>query len=95
VDFSPTAVATANRRLSTLERGGAVIQVSTLVLSFPAESFAVVYSNGVLRILEAEVVVREMLRVSRPGGRIVAMRHHARSVNRYVTIGRVSDTTVL
>jgi SAM-dependent methyltransferase len=87
VDFSPTAVAAATRRLGRLQRGGVVVQASADALPFQPESFDLVYSNGVLHhIQDVGAAVAEMSRVLRPRGVAVAMLYHGRSINYCMTI---------
>jgi SAM-dependent methyltransferase len=87
VDFSPTALALARRRLA-LEGGGArFVEASITELPFPDNSFDLVYSNGVIHHLPgAADAIQEFHRVLRPGGVAIVMVYHRRSLNFYVSI---------
>jgi SAM-dependent methyltransferase len=87
IDFSPTALELARRRLA-LERGRArLIRGSIVELPFPDASFDLVYSNGVIHHLpETGLVIREFHRVLRPGGTAVVMVYHRASLNFYISV---------
>jgi SAM-dependent methyltransferase len=87
VDFSPTALALARRRLE-LERGSAAfVQASITDLPFADGSFDLVYSNGVIHHLpDTARAIREFHRVLRPGGTALVMVYNRRSLNFYVSI---------
>jgi ubiquinone/menaquinone biosynthesis C-methylase UbiE len=87
IDFSPTALALARRRLE-LEAGSArFVHGSVARLPFADASFDLVYSNGVIHHLpETGRAIREFHRVLRPGGTAIVMVYHRRSFNFYVSI---------
>jgi SAM-dependent methyltransferase len=66
-DISPDLIAEATERLP-----GVTFQVDNAVrLSFPAGTFDAVYGSSILHHLEIDPALREMLRVLKPGGRVV------------------------
>jgi ubiquinone/menaquinone biosynthesis C-methylase UbiE len=87
IDFSPTAIALARRRL-VLEGGSArLVRGSITELPFTDASFDLVYSNGVLHHLpETARVIGEFHRVLRPGGTAIVVVYHRHSFNFYVSI---------
>ncbi len=87
MDFSPTALEHAGRRLN-LEGGAAeFVQGSITDLPFPDASFDLVYSNGVIHHLsETQRAIKEFHRVLRPGGTAIVMVYHRRSFNFYMSI---------
>lgn len=87
IDFSPTALALARRRLD-LEGGAArFVHGSVDRLPFADASFDLVYSNGVIHhVPETGRAIREFHRVLRPGGTVIVMVYHRRSFNFYVSI---------
>lgn len=87
IDFSPTALALARRRLE-LEGGSArFMRGSVAQLPFAGESFDLVYSNGVIHHLpETGRAISEFHRVLRPGGTAIVMVYHRRSFNFFISI---------
>ena len=87
IDFSPTALSLAERRLE-LEGGTArFVRGSVSALPFPDASFDLVYSNGVIHHMpETGRAIGEFLRVLRPGGTAIVMVYHRASFNFYVSV---------
>lgn len=73
-----------------------IAQASVLEIPFPDNNFDVVFSHGVLHhvpdIVQAQ---REIARVLRPGGELVAMLYARRSLNYLIAIGGVRRLAVL
>jgi ubiquinone/menaquinone biosynthesis C-methylase UbiE len=94
-----TAQAVDRTRTRLILRGlpfDQIIHASVLDLPFPADSFDMVFSHGVLhhvpRIVEAQ---REIARVLRPSGELVAMLYARRSLNYLVAIWAARRLAVL
>jgi SAM-dependent methyltransferase len=87
VDFSPTALELAQRRLR-LEGGEArFVEGSVTDLPFPDASFDLVYSNGVIHhVPDTRRAIDEFHRVLRPGGRAIVMVYHRDSLNFRISI---------
>lgn len=87
IDFSPTAVRLARRRLDAEGLDGSIVNGSITALPFPEASFDLVYSHGVIHhISQTEQAVREFHRVLRPDGTALVMVYHRSSFNRRFTI---------
>jgi ubiquinone/menaquinone biosynthesis C-methylase UbiE len=87
IDFSPTAVDIARKRLAACGYKPDVVQADATRLPFSDGSFDLVYSMGVLHhIPDVEKAVEEIERVLRPGGEAIVMLYHARSFNHVITI---------
>jgi len=87
IDFSPTALALARRRLELEGASGRFVEGSISELPFADASFDLVYSNGVIHhVPETERAIGEFHRVLRPGGMAVVMVYHRTSFNFYVSI---------
>ena len=83
VDFSPKMLAKARERV---ERKGIsnvrLLEMDAAKLSFPDNSFDIVYAPYVISVVSDPVqVVREMRRVCRPGGKFIVL-NHFKSPNR-------------
>lgn len=86
-DFSPTALALAERRLEREPGSSRLVQSSIADLPFPDASFDLVYSNGVLHhVPETATAIAEFHRVLRPSGTAIVMVYHRRSFNFVVSI---------
>ena len=87
MDFSPTALEHARRRLELEDGAAEFVHGSITDLPFPDASFDLVYSNGVIHHLsETHRAIKEFHRVLRPGGTAIVMVYHRRSFNFYVSI---------
>jgi SAM-dependent methyltransferase len=95
IDFSPTALDLARRRVE-LEGGSArFVHGSIVELPFPDASFDLVYSNGVVHHLpETDRAIAEFQRVLRPGGTAIVMVYNRASLNYYVSIMTVRRAMV-
>jgi SAM-dependent methyltransferase len=87
MDFSPTALGLAERRLSDAGGSAGLVQGSITSLPFADASFDLVYSNGVIHhVPDTGRVIDEFHRVLRPGGTAIVMVYHRRSFNYLVSI---------
>jgi ubiquinone/menaquinone biosynthesis C-methylase UbiE len=81
VDLTEWAVATTRRRLSAFELEGNVLQADAEQLSFEDDSFDLVFSWGVIHhSSDMDRALAELVRVCRPGGQVVLMVYHRRSL---------------
>lgn len=96
VDLTPEAVARVSARLRLRELPYERLEcASALALPFPDDSFDVVFSHGVLHhIPEVTAAQREIARVLKPGGKLIAMLYARRSLNYLVSIAVVRRLTV-
>lgn len=87
VDLTETAIAASRRHFGLLGLAG-IFQVEDAErLSFPENSFDIVYSYGVLHHTPHPArAIREVHRVLCPGGEAVVMLYHKQSFNYYVRI---------
>ena len=87
VDLTDAAVDLARRRFELFNLPGSFRVADAERLSFPDDSFDLVYSHGVLHHTpDTQAAVREIHRVLRPGGRAVVMLYHRDSYNYRVNI---------
>jgi SAM-dependent methyltransferase len=87
VDLTEAAVKSARRHFEVLGFGGTFQIENAELLSFPNESFDLVYSYGVLHhTANPTNAFREVHRVLRPGGKAVLMLYHKHSFNYYLRI---------
>lgn len=87
VDPSPSALRLARRRFELEAVPGQFDCASATRLPFKDNSFDLVFSHGVIHhIPETELAVAEFHRVLRPGGTVLTMVYHRRSVNYYLNI---------
>ncbi|SHF87763.1 class I SAM-dependent methyltransferase [Streptoalloteichus hindustanus] len=80
VDISAPMLAITRRRADDLRRDLALVQADALALPFPRGSFdTVVCTLGLCAVPDATRAIGEMIRVLRPGGRLVLVDHVASS----------------
>jgi len=81
VDLTPWAVATTRARLAAFELEGDVLEGDAESLPFEDASFDVVFSWGVIHhTTDMDRALAELVRVCRPGGTVVVMVYHRRSL---------------
>jgi ubiquinone/menaquinone biosynthesis C-methylase UbiE len=74
VDITPERVASTALKLNVLGAGGRCFQADAEHLPFQADSFDIVYSNGVLHhSKDTETCIAEVFRVLKPGGKAIVM----------------------
>lgn len=87
IDLTDAAVELARRRFELFDLPGNFQTADAENLSFPDESFDLVYSHGVLHHTpDTAKAIREIHRVLRPGGRAIVMLYHRNSYNYRVNI---------
>ena len=87
IDLTEAAVELARRRFELFDLPGTFKTADAESLSFPDESFDLVYSHGVLHHTpDTGKAIQEIHRVLRPGGRAVVMLYHRGSYNYRVNI---------
>jgi SAM-dependent methyltransferase len=87
VDLTPRSVETSRRHLELYDQIGDFALSDAEILPFAAESFDVVYSNGVLHHTpDTAGAVREIHRVLRPGGLARVMLYYRHSWNYWFEI---------
>jgi len=87
VDASPAAVTLARRRFELAGLQGRFVRTSITNLPFPDNHFDLVFSHGVIHHIDDTAgALAEFGRVLKPGGTLLVMVYHRRSVNYYVTI---------
>jgi ubiquinone/menaquinone biosynthesis C-methylase UbiE len=87
VDLTEAAVAATRKHFAVLDLPGKFQTADAEQLDFPADSFDVVYSYGVLHHTpEPARAIREVQRVLKPGGRAYVMLYHRHSFNYYARI---------
>ncbi|HEV7680623.1 MAG TPA: methyltransferase domain-containing protein [Pyrinomonadaceae bacterium] len=87
VDLTEAAVELARKRFELFDLPGKFQTADAENLAFPADSFDLVYSHGVLHHTpETAKAIQEVHRVLRPGGRAVVMLYHRGSYNYRVNI---------
>ncbi|HUS12312.1 MAG TPA: class I SAM-dependent methyltransferase [Pyrinomonadaceae bacterium] len=87
VDLTEAAVELARKRFELFNLPGKFQTADAEDLPFPAESFDVVYSHGVLHHTpETKKAIQEIHRVLRPGGRAIVMLYHRDSYNYRINI---------
>jgi ubiquinone/menaquinone biosynthesis C-methylase UbiE len=81
VDLTPWAVETTRARLDAFDLDGNVIEADAEALPFDIASFDLVFSWGVIHHTpDMQRALRELVRVCRPGGTLVLMLYHRRSL---------------
>src|SRR5262245_47575379 len=87
IDLTDAAVDLARRRFELFDLPGTFCKADAENLDFPADSFDLVYSHGVLHHTpDTAKAVREIHRVLRPGGRAEVMLYHRESYNYRINI---------
>src|SRR5579862_7844374 len=87
VDLTDAALEATRKHFEVLGLKGKFQKENAEQLSFPAESFDLVYSHGVLHHTpNIERAIDEVWRVLKPGGRAIIMLYHKTSFNYYVRI---------
>jgi SAM-dependent methyltransferase len=75
----------SRRFVGVVGERASVLQASATRLPYQSESFDLVYSFGVLLLIEdVQAAVAEIHRVLRPGGRVIAMFYNRESLHYYV-----------
>ena len=87
VDLTEAALEATRKHFSMLGLAGTFRQENAERLSFPSDSFDIIYSHGVLHHTpNPRAAVEEVHRVLVPGGRAIIMLYHRHSFNYYVRI---------
>src|SRR2546423_3090147 len=87
VDLTPRSIEISRKHLELYDQLGEFAISDCEYLPFAAESFDVVYSNGVLHHTpDTETAIREIHRVLRPGGLARVMLYHRNSWNYWIEI---------
>ncbi len=87
IDLTPRSVEITRHRFALYDARGAFMIADGEHLPFAAESFDVVYSNGVLHHTpDTAGAIREVHRVLRPGGTAKVMLYHRNSLNYWFEI---------
>jgi SAM-dependent methyltransferase len=91
VDLTPESIARVSMRLRLRQLPYERLECgSALALPFPDDSFDIVFSHGVLHhIPDVRAAQREIARVLKPGGELIAMLYARRSLNYLVSIAVV------
>jgi ubiquinone/menaquinone biosynthesis C-methylase UbiE len=97
IDLTAAAVERTTTRLTLRELPHErIVQASVLDIPFPDNYFDVVFSHGVLHhVPDVVQAQREIARVLRPSGELVAMVYARRSLNYLVAIGGVRRLAVV
>jgi ubiquinone/menaquinone biosynthesis C-methylase UbiE len=81
IDLTPWAVETTRARLDAFGLDGEVLEADGENLPFAEASFDLVFSWGVIHhSSDMDRALREIVRVTRPGGQVVLMVYHRRSL---------------
>ncbi len=87
LDFSRSAPVLARRRFELERLKGQFVAGSATSLPFADETFDLVFSHGVIHhIPDTEAAIDEFHRVLKPGGTVLVMVYHRRSLNYYLSI---------
>jgi ubiquinone/menaquinone biosynthesis C-methylase UbiE len=90
IDLTEYAVTSTAARLKSFALPGTVVQMDAEQMSFPDRSFDFVWSWGVIHhSSDTRMILREIARVLRPGGRAVTMVYHRSAWNYYVMGGLI------
>lgn len=86
-DLTEAALEATRKHFQVLGLQGTFQKEDAEHLSFPSESFDIVYSHGVLHHTpNTQVAIDEVWRVLKPGGKAIIMLYHRHSFNYYVRI---------
>ena len=87
INIDAGSTATTSAALETFGLSGQVLQADATRMRFPDASFDFVYSFGVLHhIPDVQAAMREIRRVLKPGGEVLAMLYNRGSINYAVEI---------
>ncbi len=87
VDLTDAALEASKRHFMVLGLTGTFRKENAEALSFPDESFDLVYSHGVLHHTpDTQAAIDEVFRVLKPGGEAIVMLYHKGSFNYHVRI---------
>jgi SAM-dependent methyltransferase len=91
LDLTAEAVFRARRRFELFQLPyQAITQGSAGEIPYPENMFDIVYSHGVLHhIPDIRAVSAEIRRVLKPGGKLIIMLYHARSLNYWISINLI------
>ena len=87
IDITPRSIQIARHRFEVYQKSGSFLMSDAEHLPFRAESFDVVYSNGVLHHTpDTQGSIDEVHRVLRKGGTAKIMLYHRNSINYWIEI---------
>lgn len=87
VDLTETAVNASQEHFQLTGLNGKFQTENAEKLSFPDNSFDIVYSHGVLHHTpHPEIAIKEIYRVLKPSGKTIIMLYHKHSINYYLRV---------